>query len=245
MNDSILSARSIEVGYGRSPSVIRSLDVDVVAGETVGLVGANGAGKSTLLRTLAGQHPLRAGSAVYDGTDIAPNKPGRLVRRGLVFVPEGHQVIPDLTVEQNLLLGGIAHWPRVSRKALRERCAPVYDLFPILADRRSMRAGFLSGGQQQMVALGRSLVAEPRLLLLDEPSLGLAPVIVDELYKALAVLRDQGVTLLIVEQSIGRLLAICDRLYLLRLGSIVHHEHLTDGAEIDMDAIRSAYFGEV
>jgi branched-chain amino acid transport system ATP-binding protein len=182
----------------------------------VALIGANGAGKSTLLNCLSGTVRARRGSVHFEGHNITGMKPHRVAREGLLQVPEGRQILVELTVEENLLLGELARGSRTSSYGLKD----VYQLFPILEDRRTQKGGTLSGGQQQMLAIGRALMGGPRLLLLDEPSLGLSPIITDQVFEALRRLNGSGLTILLVEQNAHRALQATQRAYLLEHGEL-------------------------
>lgn len=217
----MLEVTGLSSGYGAGPDVLHDAAITVASGEAVALVGLNGAGKSTLVRSICGLLPVRSGSVLLDGVDVTRATADARARRGLMLVPEGRELCASLTVEQNLLIG-TCPIPRAERKRLgsenRER---VYGLFPILADRRRQLAGSLSGGQQQMVAIGRALMSAPRLLVLDEPSLGLAPLLVHEIFESLSGLKEAGLTLLLVEQNATIALRFADRAYHLELGRVV------------------------
>jgi len=215
---------------------LQGIDLSIRAGELVALVGANGAGKSTLLRALSGVQPA-SGRIAFDGQDIAGWQPERRVALGIVQVPEGRQVFGPLSVDDNLRLGAYRRGRAQSAQSLER----VYALFPALAERRRHAAGTLSGGQQQMLAIGRALMAKPRLLLLDEPSMGLAPRLVAEIFACVRALRAADTALLLVEQNARAALAIADRGYVLETGRIVL---AGTGAQLLADeAIRAAYLG--
>ena len=203
---------------------LRGVSLFIEAGEMVALIGANGAGKSTLLNCLSGTVRPRRGSIRFEGREIAAMKPHRVARQGLLHVPEGRQILVELTVEENLLLGELARGSRPSNYGLRD----VYKLFPILEERRTQRGGTLSGGQQQMLAIGRALMGGPRLLLLDEPSLGLSPLITDQVFDALRSLNDTGLTILLVEQNAHRALQATRRAYLLEHGELAFQGNSSD-----------------
>lgn len=203
-------------GYG-DLQVIHNVTLDVDDGEIVALLGVNGAGKSTLLRAVSGLLPA-SGAVVVDGRDLAQYEAHQRVAHGLVHVPEGRQLFAGLTVEENLLIGSTN---KVARPKRAERMAQVMELFPILADRRKQKAGTMSGGEQQMLAIGRGLMSGPRVLMLDEPSLGVAPVIVDSVMTALRALADDGLAVLLVEQNAVQALRVADRTYVLDGGRIV------------------------
>jgi branched-chain amino acid transport system ATP-binding protein len=228
----LLAVCDAEVAYG-GLRALRGVSLEVHRGEIVALVGANGAGKSTLLRAVSGMVPLRRGAVLLDGRDVAGAPAENLVRAGVSHVPEGRQLYPSLTVWDNLTLG---HYPRLVgsgslgtcllagrgwRDTVRELAEEVFTLFPVLRERRDQLAGTLSGGEGQMLAIGRALMSRPRLLLLDEPSLGLAPQVIREIMARLARLRDEGLTILLVEQNARAALAIADRGYVLETGRVV------------------------
>ena len=212
----MLEVSALTSHYGRIQA-LKGLDLTVHEGELVALVGANGAGKTTLLRTLSGVQPASGGRVVFDGADITHERADRRVRRGIVQVPEGRQVFGPLSVEDNLRLGGYTR-PRDEVDAELER---VYAMFPALKERRRQAAGTLSGGQQQMLAMGRALMAKPRLLLLDEPSMGLAPRLVEEIYAKVRALKQARTTIFLVDQNARAALSVADRGYVLETGRIV------------------------
>ena len=214
MND-LLTVEGLRVAFGKV-RVLESVDFRVGAGEVVALLGTNGAGKSTLLRAVSGLIRPTAGSVRFDGEDVTGARPVELVRRGLVQMPGGRATFPGLSVEENLRVGGITA-PRAARA---DRVAEVLALFPWLAERRGQLAGSLSGGQQQQLALARALMGRPRLLMIDELSLGLAPVIVEQLLEVVEGLRRSGVSIVIVEQHVDMALAFADRAYFLERGQV-------------------------
>jgi len=219
--------------YGRIPA-LAGVDLRVAAGELVALVGANGAGKTTLLRAISGVQPASGGSISFDGQDLAKLTARKRVQIGIVQVPEGRQVFGPMTVEDNLLLGAFA-------RGSREGLEPLLAMFPVLAEKRCQLAGTLSGGQQQMLAIARALMAKPRLLLLDEPSMGLAPRLVAEIFAQIAALKAQGTTILLVDQNARAALAIADRGYVMETGRIV-----LDGRAGDLlrdPQVQQAYLG--
>jgi len=234
----MLDVDRLEVAYGDAVA-IRDVSLVVSERELVTVVGPNGAGKTTLINALAGLLPTRAGTLRLDGVDLRPLPPHHFCRHGIALVPEGRRLFGTMTVEENLEIGCYAKAPRAHRTESLER---VYALFPILRERRRQPAGSLSGGQQQMVAIGRALMARPRLLLLDEPSLGLAPAIADHVFEVVAAIHADGVAVLLVEQNVAQALAIAARAYVLEQGRIV-----AEGAAGDLaqDArIREAYLGQ-
>ena len=231
----MLTVRALECAYGRIPA-LKGVDLELRAGELVALVGGNGAGKTTLLRAISGVLHSR-GRVLFDGRDLSDAPPEARVAAGIVQVPEGRQVFGPLSVEDNLSLGAY----RRGRTAAARTLERVYTMFPALAERRHHAAGTLSGGQQQMLAIGRALMAQPRLLLLDEPSMGLAPRLVAEIFACIQALRDADMALLLVEQNARAALAIADRGYVLETGRIVL---AGTGAELLADeGVRTAYLG--
>ena len=211
----LLELRDVEVRYGRVPAV-RGLSLELAPGEVVGLIGPNGAGKSTTLHAIAGVVPCTGGDIRLGGRSLRGRSPEAIARSGIALVPEGRRIFGDFTVEENLRLGLAARRGNGGAAATDE----VYELFPVLREMRSRQAGALSGGQQQQLALGRALVAGPDVLLLDEPSLGLAPTIVDLVFEALGAIRERGVTVLLVEQRAQRTVAFADRTYVLGNGEL-------------------------
>ncbi len=213
---SLLEIRGICAGYGRT-EVLRNIDITVAPGEIIALLGSNGAGKSTLNRTISGLLRPRAGSILFEDRPIDHAKPSEIVELGLIHVPEGRKIFPNMTVLENLDLGS---YRRASgrRSQNRER---VYSIFPRLAERRGQNAGTLSGGEQQMLAIGRGLMAEPRLLILDEPSLGLSPRLVEDLFALISRIHADGLAILLVEQNVVQSLTLAARAYILEQGEIV------------------------
>ena len=211
----MLEVKDLAAAYS-GIEALRGVSLHIESGEMVALIGANGAGKSTLLNCLSGTVRARRGSVHFEGHNITGMKPHRVAREGLLQVPEGRQILVELTVEENLLLGELARGSRTSNYGLKD----VYQLFPILEDRRTQKGGTLSGGQQQMLAIGRALMGGPRLLLLDEPSLGLSPLITDQVFEALRRLNGSGLTILLVEQNAHRALQATQRAYLLEHGEL-------------------------
>jgi branched-chain amino acid transport system ATP-binding protein len=212
----VLAVRNIDVGYGEVQAVW-DVSFDVGAGKVVTLVGANGAGKTTILKTLCGLLVPRRGQILFDGKDVRGLAPYDLVARGLVLIPEARQLWPGMTVRENLEMGAYSRSARGQRARTLES---VHAMFPQLEKRARQKAGTLSGGEQQMCAIGRGLMARPRLLLLDEPALGLAPLLVREVFAALKRIREQGVTILLVEQNVHHALALADRAYVLETGRV-------------------------
>ena len=212
----LLQLDGIEVGYG-ALTAVREVSLEVNVGETVALIGSNGAGKTTTLKAITGLLPLRRGTVALDGERIDGLSPARVVGRGIAHVPEGRQLFPTMTVRENLELGAAGPDARARRADTLEW---VFRLFPRLAERTRQLAGTLSGGEQQMCAIGRGLMARPRLLMLDEPSLGLAPVVVKQIFEVLAQINRDGTTILLVEQNVARALGLAHRGYVLENGRI-------------------------
>ena len=223
----MLEVSGLTTAYGEI-SALRDANLSVGSGEVVGLIGPNGAGKSTLLNTIAGLLVPRAGRVDLDGQDVTGRSPEELLRAGLALVPERRRIFVDLTVEENLRIGGVTI-PATDRGDLLNEMA---ELFPVLRDKWTTSAGYLSGGEAQQLAIGRALMSRPRLLMMDEPSLGLAPILVDTVFELVEALRDQGRTLLVVEQNATRMLEVADRAYVLRSGQMVAEG---TGAELRSD----------
>ncbi len=231
----MLQVADLGVRYGRMQA-LRGVSVVVEPREVVALIGPNGAGKSTLLRAVAGVLRPAAGTIRFEGERIDGRPPEELVRKGIVLVPEGRGILKHLTVRENLLLGA---WVRGAGPEVRRDLAAVLERFPRLRERLGQKAGTLSGGEQQMLALGRALMARPRLLLLDEPSLGLAPLVTAAIFDAVRELRRQGLTVLLVEQNANQALQLADRAYVLETGAVV-----LEGADLLADErVREAYLG--
>ncbi|KAF0807634.1 branched-chain amino acid ABC transporter ATP-binding protein [Alcanivorax xiamenensis] len=232
----LLSLNNITSAYGRI-EVLHELGLTIAPGETVALVGANGAGKSTLLRVISGLQPA-SGEIRFNGGDLSRGDAADRVRRGIVQVPEGRQVFSGLSVEDNLMLGA---YTRNDKAAIAEDLEKQYQRFPILKDKRRQTAGTLSGGQQQMLAMGRALMGRPRLLLLDEPSMGLAPLIIEQIFDIVRELKAEGITQFVVEQNAAEALAVADRGYVLETGRIVASGEGT--SLLDNDSVKAAYLG--
>jgi len=233
----VLALDGVAAGYG-DVLAVRSISLEVAPGECVALIGANGAGKTTTLRAIAGLLPLRGGRILFEGRPLAGLAPREIVALGLAHVPEGRQVFASLTVLENLEMG--ARTP-AARAARRETLDEVFALFPRLKERAPQAAGTLSGGEQQMLAIGRALMARPRLLLLDEPSLGLAPIAVRSIMEIVATVNRRGTTILLVEQNVRRALALCGRGYVVENGVVA----LVGSREelLRSDHVRQAYLG--
>ena len=233
-----LQIESLDVGYGHV-RVLERVSLDIPAGAIVALVGSNGAGKSTLLRAISGLLRPSQGRVVLDGADIAGWPPDRIVNAGVLHVAEGRRLFRQQSVGDNLELG--LYGSRLDRAGQAARYQLVFELFPILAERRQSRAGVLSGGQQQMLAIAQALMRDPRLLMLDEPSLGLAPIIVDQVLDVIVRLRAAGTTIVLVEQMVERALEIADYAYVLRNGRVAGHGPAAELATSDL--VRNAYIG--
>jgi branched-chain amino acid transport system ATP-binding protein len=212
----VLEVAGLTTKYG-AISALRDATLTVGSGEVIGLIGPNGAGKTTLLNSIAGLLSPAAGSVSFNGADVTGSSPEKLLRSGLALVPEHRRIFTDMTVEENLKIGGIVRSVADRASGLDEMA----ELFPVLKDKWTTAAGFLSGGEAQQLAIARALMSRPKLLLMDEPSLGLAPILVDVVFNLITTLKEQGCTLLIVEQNASRMLAASDRAYVLRSGQVV------------------------
>lgn len=233
----MLSIKGLVTSYGQI-EVLHHVDITINAGEIVSLVGANGAGKSTLLMTISGLQHIDKGQMFFDGEDLAKVSADKRVGKGIVQVPEGRQVFKDMTVYDNLLLGA---YTRSADPEVQNDIERIYNKFPILRQKRYNLAGELSGGQQQMLAMGRALMARPRLLLLDEPSMGLAPLIIEEIFGIIRELKDEGMTIFLVEQNASQALALADRGYVLETGNVVLQG--TGKELLSNEKVREAYLG--
>ena len=233
----MLELNNLTAGYG-SFQALFSVDLEVKEGEAIAVIGPNGAGKTTLLRTISGMLPVQSGNLSMEGTSLKDVPPYRIIDFGIAHVPENRRLFSSMSIEDNLRMG--AFTPN-ARPHFEERLDFIFDLFPRLKERRSQIAGTLSGGEQQMCAIGRALMSSPKLLLMDEPSAGLAPVIVNQVFQLVQQIRDQGLTVLIVEQNIEQVLQIVDRAYLMEVGAI----KISGKAEelIQSESIRKAYVG--
>jgi branched-chain amino acid transport system ATP-binding protein len=234
----MLRLSNVSAGYG-VVTALRKVDITLEAGEVVALIGSNGAGKSTALRTISGLLRPTTGTIEFQGEVITNLSPEQIVARGIVHVPEGRRVFPRLSVHQNLTVGAYSPRAHGKEKATRER---VFELFPRLYERRRQLAGSLSGGEQQMLAFGRAMMAQPVLLMLDEPSLGLAPIVVEEIANAIDYFRESGVTILLVEQNAELALSLATRGYVIETGSIV----LSDSSDrlLENPKVWASYLGE-
>ncbi|WP_372987067.1 ABC transporter ATP-binding protein [Marinobacter sp.] len=233
----MLAIKGLATSYGQI-EVLHDIDISINSGEIVSLVGANGAGKSTLLMSISGLQPLDRGSMVYQGKDLAKVQADQRVAEGIVQVPEGRQVFKDLSVHDNLLLGA---YTRGRSQEVDDDLERMYTKFPILRQKRHNLAGELSGGQQQMLAMGRALMARPKLLLLDEPSMGLAPLIIEEIFDIIKELKEEGITIFLVEQNASQALALADRGYVLETGKVVIEG--TGRELLSNEKVREAYLG--
>ena len=234
----LLEVRGLKVAYG-GINAVKGIDLDVRAGELVTLIGANGAGKTTTLKALSGLITPAAGTVHYDGQDVTGTPAFALVRRGLALVPEGRGVFARLTVAENLAMGA---YIRDDKAQIAADCERAYATFPRLAERRAQLAGTLSGGEQQMLAIARALMCKPRLLLLDEPSMGLAPIVVQKIFETIRTVAREGVTLLLIEQNARLALQTCDRGYVMESGLITLSGEAK--ALLDNPEVRRAYLGE-
>jgi branched-chain amino acid transport system ATP-binding protein len=235
--EALLEVRDLRVDYG-GIKALKGITLSVNAGEIVAMIGANGAGKTTTLKTIARLLPIASGAVLYAGRSLAKSEPADAVEQGISLVPEGRGIFPNLTVRENLDLGAYVHR---DARAMKETLDDVTALFPRLGERLKQQGGTLSGGEQQMLAIGRALMARPSLLLLDEPSLGIAPKLVQQIFEAIKKIAEAGVTILLVEQNTRIALAVSSRAYVLRTGEIALSGKSTDLAE--NEEIRTAYLG--
>lgn len=235
----MLETTGLRAGYGRGPDVLLDARLRIGAGEIVAMIGLNGAGKSTIARTIAGILPARRGTVAFDGDDITALSTDERARRGLLLVPEGRELCTTMSVQENLTLGTVP-LPRADRRRRgAENLELVYSLFPILEEKAKQDAGSLSGGQQQMVAVGRALMGSPRLLILDEPSLGLAPLLVKEIFEVVARLNRDGLSVLVAEQNAALAISHSDRAYHIELGEVAE----TDGEAEQRSLLRGGTLG--
>jgi branched-chain amino acid transport system ATP-binding protein len=233
----MLELKGVSAAYGSVPA-IANVSININAGEAVGLLGANGAGKSTTLRLISGLVGLTSGSISFDGIDVASLPPYKIPELGIAHVPEGRQVFPEMTVQENLEIGAFVPRAKADRATTMEL---VYEIFPRLAERKKQLAGTMSGGEQQMLAVGRGLMLKPRLLMLDEPSLGLAPVMTDVTFEKIAEIHKMGTAILLVEQNVSRALSLVQRAYVLESGRVIMHgksEELATNKQV-----QAAYLG--
>jgi branched-chain amino acid transport system ATP-binding protein len=232
----MLNVENISVSYGRSIA-LDGVSISVQKGDVAFIVGRNGAGKSTLLKSIAGVTPRQRGKITYEGKELVGKPPEKLARDGLCLIPEGRHIFRSLTVGENLAMGGSTRRDRSQLNADIER---VVTMFPILADRYKGIAGNLSGGEQQQLAIARAILQKPRLLMIDEPSLGLAPLVIDQVYEKLRELNKEGLTLVVVEQSTARVLDLATKVYVLRNGKVALE---AGAASLSSETIEGAYFG--
>lgn len=234
----MLKIDNIDLYYG-AIHALHGISLEVKDGEIVTLIGANGAGKTSTLRAISGLNHIKSGTIIYNDTVVSKLPPHKIVSAGISQVPEGRRVFGDQTCEENLLLGA---YLRKDKAGIKETMEKVFTYFPRIQERKNQLAGTLSGGEQQMLAIGRALMAEPKLLLLDEPSMGLAPIVVQEIFEIIKTIRDEGTTILLVEQNANAALQIADRGYVVETGSIVLSGKADD--LLHDDAVRKAYLGD-
>ncbi len=232
----LLEVNDLSVSYGNIRA-LQNIDVKIQQGEIITLIGANGAGKSTLMNTIMGLVRSKGGSIKFNGNEITSADTREIVKKGITLAPEGRQVFPDLSVMDNLMMGGYFHTQQENHETLKT----VFELFPVLEERRNQTGLTLSGGEQQMLAVGRALMSKPKLLLLDEPSLGLAPIVVSNLFKLFRRINEMGVSIMLVEQNARMALKIANRAYILETGKIVHEDSAANLLNSDM--IRKSYLG--
>lgn len=233
----MLSIEHVSCGYG-DMKVLYDVSMEIQDGEIVSLVGSNGAGKTTLLRVISGVVQVKEGTVIFDGTDLLHQKPSKRAELGIAHIPQGRGILNTLTVEENLFMGAYTKRAQPQMKRNMERA---YDLFPILRERKNQQAGALSGGQQQMLAIARALIMEPKFLMLDEPSLGLAPIVVEEVFDVISRVASSGMSVLIVEQNLQQALSIANRGYVLETGHVA-----LEGKAQDLlhdENVRKAYLG--
>ncbi|MGB3290016.1 MAG: ABC transporter ATP-binding protein [Burkholderiaceae bacterium] len=231
----MIEVEGVRAGYG-SINILWDVSVSIRPGELTTIIGPNGAGKTTLLRAIMGLVPLALGSVRLDGKALDGTPTWKMPDLGMVMIPEGRMIFKDMTIEENLMLGAFT---KRHRAGSRRQCEKAYEMFPRLRERRNQLAGTLSGGEAQMLAMGRGLMADPRVLIIDEPSLGLAPVIVNELFQTLARLKEEGRTIILVEQSTHRAVGVADHVYLLQGGKVALSER---AADVDMERLHELYF---
>ncbi len=236
----LLTLEDVHVHYGKVEA-LKGLSLEVDEGEIVALIGANGAGKTTTLKTISGVRPVTSGSIRFDGRDLLGVPAHKRVELGIAQAPEGRRIFPGMTVLENLEMGAYGRKGGKGKSALGPDLERVYGLFPRLAERRSQAGGTLSGGEQQMLAIGRALMARPRLLLLDEPSMGLAPKLVSQIFAVLSEINEQGTTILLVEQNAVQALQRANRAYVLETGRVVRSDRAA--ALLNDESVRAAYLG--
>jgi branched-chain amino acid transport system ATP-binding protein len=236
----LLEMSDITTGYGKF-RVLEDVSIKVSAAEIVCVVGANGAGKTTLMRAISGVIPLWLGRKIFHGKNITKLSPANVTREGIIQIPEGRLIIKELSVEDNLLLGAFCHYFKSKKVELKRDLSNVYDLFPQLKSRVTQKAGTLSGGEQQMLAIGRGLMGRPKLLMLDEPSLGLAPLVVNTMFEVIKKLHEEGLPILLVEQNVKAAMEISNRGYILETGSVVMEGE--SGGLLTDERVVKAYLG--
>lgn len=234
----MLEVKDLQVYYGMIQA-IKGISFEVNAGEVIALIGANGAGKTTTLHTITGLVPAKAGSIVFEGVDLTKTPAHKIVSLGMAHVPEGRRIFQQLTVYENLKLGA---YTRKNKQEIQESFARVYKRFPRLEERKNQVAGTLSGGEQQMLAMGRALMSHPKIILMDEPSMGLSPIFVSEIFDIIREISESGTTVLLVEQNAKKALSIADRAYVLETGNIVLSGDAKD--LMNDDSVKKAYLGE-
>ena len=235
---SMLEVKDLQVYYGVIQA-LKGISFHVEQGEVIALIGANGAGKTTTLQTLTGIIPAKAGSIIYEGKNLTKTPAHKIVEMGIAHVPEGRRVFADLSVYENLIMGA---YTRKDKAEIQESLVGVYKRFPRLEERKGQRAGTLSGGEQQMLAMGRALMSKPRIILMDEPSMGLSPIFVNEIFDIIKQVSASGTTVLLVEQNAKKALSIADRGYVLETGKIVKEGKASD--LLNDEAVKKAYLGE-
>lgn len=233
----LLEIKDLCAGYG-DLQVLFNINMHVNEGEVVSLVGSNGAGKTTILRILSGLEPVKSGSILFEGKDLTNVKPHEKADLGISHIPQGRGILGTLTVRENLIMGA---YPKAARATMEENIERAYKMFPILSERRNQMAGYLSGGEQQMLAISRALMINPKLLMLDEPSLGLAPIVVRDMFDIISTVAKQGVSILIVEQNLKQALSVADRGYVLETGQIVMEGKASD--LLENKEVQAAYLG--
>jgi len=237
----LLAIKNLTVAYG-AVEALKGVAFEIQEGDVVAVLGANGAGKTTLLKAISGLVPIKTGSITLKGADLSQYPAFRLAGMGIMHIPEGRRVFATLSVEENLNLGAWSVRGKIAPQALQQNLDWVYELFPILRDRKKQLAGTLSGGEQQMLAIGRGLISRPRILLLDEPSLGLAPILVSEIFRVIQKIHEEeGVTILLVEQNARKALGIANYGYILETGKIALHD--TAARLRENDHVKAAYLG--
>ena len=237
MNENMLEVKDLKVAYG-SILALKGISFDVKQGEIISLIGANGAGKTTTLHSISNLIKKQSGTVIFKGEDITNTNPDKIVKAGLIHVPEGRRVFANLTVKENLEMGA---YLRKDTAAIKEDLEHVYELFPRLRERVKQLAGTLSGGEQQMLAMGRALMSKPELLLLDEPSMGLAPILVDEIFDIIQKINKSGTTILLVEQNAFKAMSIANRVYILETGEVASSGDAS--VMIHDESVKKAYLG--